>query len=67
MPPMSDNSQIIDLEVRVAYQERLIGQLDEVIRELATRMERVENELAELRDSTDAEPIGPQDERPPHY
>lgn len=64
---MSDNNQIIDLEVRVAYQERLIGQLDEVVRELATRMERVESELAELRDSTDPEPIGPHDERPPHY
>jgi len=64
---MTDKNQMIDLEVRVAYQERLIGQLDEVIRELATRMERVENDLAELRSSTDAEPIGPQDEPPPHY
>ena len=64
---MSDNNQIIDLEVRAEYQERLIGQLDEVIRELATRMERVERELAELRESGNAAPIGPQNEPPPHY
>ena len=67
MAPMSTDKRILDLEVRVAYQDKTIAQLDEVVRELALRLERVEHQLRELRDRSDGLPIGTPDEPPPHY
>lgn len=64
---MSDKNRIVDLEVRAAFQDRLIGELNEVVREFTQRVERLERELKELRDSADAPDIGPANERPPHY
>jgi len=51
--------RITDLEVRVAYQDRIIGALDEVVRGFTARVETLERELAE--------PVGPANEKPPHY
>jgi SlyX protein len=64
---MSEASRIVDLEVRAAFQDRLIGELNDVVREFARRVERLERELKEIRESADAPDIGPADERPPHY
>jgi uncharacterized coiled-coil protein SlyX len=59
---------LLDLEVRVAYQDRTIAALDEVVRVLFTRLEKVENELVEVRASGGAAPmIGPANDPPPHY
>lgn len=41
--------RLTDLEVRVAYQDRMVAALDEVVRELAARLGRAEAELAKLR------------------
>ena len=61
--------RIVELEVRVAYQDKLIGDLDEVIRTFAQRVEVLERELAELKHSLKegASEIGPADDKPPHY
>jgi uncharacterized coiled-coil protein SlyX len=51
---MSDEDaaeKLIDLEVRIAYQDRTIGALDEVVRELAGRVVRLEAEVARLREA----------------
>lgn len=64
---MSLEKRIVDLEVRAAFQEKLIAQLDEVLREFADRVERLEAQLVELKQSVDAPEVGPADERPPHY
>ena len=40
--------RLIELEVRVAFQERLIAELDEVVRALRTQVERLEADLAQL-------------------
>ena len=64
---MSLDQRIVDLEVRAAYQDRLIAELDEVIREFATRVERLESRLMDVKDSMNAAPIGPADDPPPHY
>ena len=64
---MSENPRIVDLEIRVAYQDELIGQLDEVIREFATRIEALEFQLGELRNRVGSGPIGPAHDPPPHY
>jgi uncharacterized coiled-coil protein SlyX len=64
---MSQESRIVDLEVRVAYQDKHIEELDEVIREFSTRVERLEAFVKDLRESANAAPIGPPNDPPPHY
>ena len=45
------SERVVDIEVRLAYQDRTITALDEVVRELARRLERAERELAKLREA----------------
>ena len=67
--------RIVDLEVRMAFLERTLGDLDEVVRELADELGRVRGTLSELRDrvhtALDEDPSGARfdlaDEKPPHY
>lgn len=50
--------RIVDLEVRLAFQQQTIEDLDSVVREFASRVERLERELRDLRGhSTGAQPI----------
>ena len=61
--------RIVELEARMAYQDKTINDLDEVVRLFADRVERLERRIAELGEAlldTQTE-IGPADERPPHY
>lgn len=68
---MSDPAeQILDLEIKLAYQERLIRELDGHVRELGDRLVKTERELEQLKQTirTGGElPIGAQNEKPPHY
>ena len=59
--------RIADLEMRVAYQDKLLGDLDEVVRVFSNRVQRLERHITELQDSVGAQEIGPGDEKPPHY
>jgi uncharacterized coiled-coil protein SlyX len=43
------SARLIDLEVRLAYQDRTIVTLDEVVRDLSARVMALESELAGLR------------------
>jgi SlyX protein len=63
------SDRIVELEVRVAYQEKTIAELDAVVREFAERVLVLERELAELRATVQAAPpeVGPHDDEPPHY
>ncbi len=61
--------RIIELETRVAYQEKLLCELDEVVQAFAKRVEKVEKKLRDLK-STQIEhqaDMGPHDTPPPHY
>ena len=59
---------VTDLEIRVAYQDRALHALDEVVRGLYKKVEALEQELAEVRRNAEgALPIGPANEQPPHY
>ncbi len=68
---MSDPAeQLLDLEIKLAYQERLIRELDAHVRELGDRLIKTERELVEIKATirTGGElPLGPQTEKPPHY
>lgn len=59
--------RVVDLEVRVSYQERLLADLDAVVHDFARRVENLEQQLSVLRDSVDSLDIGPASETPPHY
>jgi uncharacterized coiled-coil protein SlyX len=62
------SADLIDLEIKLAYQERLIGELDVLVRAFATRLESTERELRELKAAiAPPSPVGPQHELPPHY
>lgn len=55
----------MDLEIRLAYQDRKIEELDKLVRTFADRLEATERELKELKQA-----VTPQEhlnERPPHY
>ncbi len=65
---MSDE-QIIDIEVKLAYQDRLIRELDGLVRQLATRLDHTDRELAQLKQTvlSPDKPMGTANEPPPHY
>ena len=54
-------ARIVDLEVRLSFQQQTIDDLDLVLREFAARVERLEGELRELRsvDPGAPAPAGP--------
>ncbi len=76
-------SRLDDVECKVAFVEGDVRALDEVVRELATRLEVAERRIADLLELVErggaqargaggpgAEPgadEGPESERPPHY
>lgn len=63
-----DAERWLDLDVKLAYQERLIRDLDALVREFGDRLAKAERELAELRQAMPPPlPLGPINEPPPHY
>jgi uncharacterized coiled-coil protein SlyX len=60
------DDRFLQLEERIAHQDRVIADLDAVVREFALRVERLERALGELREGGAPE-FGPADEKPPHY
>lgn len=61
--------RIVELEVRLAYQDKIIADLDEVVQSFASRVEQLERELELLKETVKegVPDVGPQDEKPPHY
>ena len=63
------DERIVELEIRVAYQDKIIAELDAVVREFSDRTLKLERELAELRATVQAAApdVPPHDDEPPHY
>jgi uncharacterized coiled-coil protein SlyX len=58
----------LDIDVKLAYQERLIHQLDTLVREFSTRLEAAERELRQIKQAIPSPvPLGTANEKPPHY
>lgn len=55
------------VRIRVAYQEQLLHDLDQVVIPYGTRMDALTRELQELRGRVEAGGIATVDELPPHY
>ena len=58
-----------DLEVKLAFQDKLIRELDALVRTFGDRLDEVNRELKALKDGVRSPeaPMGPQNEPPPHY
>jgi len=64
----SDAERWLDLDVKLAYQERLIHELDALVREFGARLEKTERELVQLKQAMPPPlPLGGANEPPPHY
>ena len=60
---------VIDIEVKLAYQERLIRDLDALVREFADRLDTMQRELTAMKETQRSGelPQGAANEPPPHY
>jgi SlyX protein len=68
MPAEPDDDRFMDLEIKLAYQERLIKDLDALVRAFGARLDESDRKLEELKSSLGpAVPMGPANEPPPHY
>jgi uncharacterized coiled-coil protein SlyX len=62
--------RVENLEIKLAYQERLIGELDSLVRTFGAKLDEVSRELKALKEGVRAggEPqLGSASEKPPHY
>jgi uncharacterized coiled-coil protein SlyX len=58
-----------DLEIKVAFQDKLIADLDALVRIFGARLDELAREVKQLKDAIHSpeDPLGPVNERPPHY
>lgn len=63
---MPEQDRTEELEIRMAWYERQLAELDAVVRELAEEVLRLRRELSTLQEAAAPE-IGPSNEPPPHY
>ena len=64
-----DMERFTDLEIKVAYQDKTIADLEALVRSLGVRLDEMARELAQLKQAirSPETPMGPQNEPPPHY
>ena len=69
--PNAQDERLTDVEIRIAFLERTLTDLDDVVRSLADQMDLIRRELQELRAelSTDRITVSASaaDDVPPHY
>jgi uncharacterized coiled-coil protein SlyX len=63
------HERMMDLEVRLAFQDQLLQQLDDVLRTLVSRLDVAEQTIRQLQNAekSPALPVGVQADKPPHY
>ena len=68
-PAPSPDERIEDLEVKLAFQDKLIRELDALVRQFGDRLDDTQRELKQLKESirSPERPTGPANEPPPHY
>jgi uncharacterized coiled-coil protein SlyX len=64
-----DGDRIDELEIKLVYQEKLIHELDALVRTFGTRLDDALRELRELKKGIASPeiPLGGPNEKPPHY
>lgn len=61
--------RITELEIKLVYQEQLIRDLDALVRTFGDKLDAQARELEKLKAGVRSPevPMGPQNEKPPHY
>ena len=64
-----DAEHFTDLEIKVAYQDKTIADLEALVRSFGVRLDEMARELAQLKQAirSPETPMGPQNEPPSHY
>jgi uncharacterized coiled-coil protein SlyX len=63
-----DDERWLDVDVKLAYQERLIRELDALVRDFGARLDKAERLLDQVRAALPSPvPLGAANEPPPHY
>ena len=64
-----DEDRIIELEIKLVYQEQLIRELDSLVRAFGDKLDANTRELDKLKQAirSPESPMGPGNEPPPHY
>lgn len=61
------NDRLEELEIKVAFQENTIAELDAVVRALGDEIEQMKRRMRELQEEHAASLESPPHEKPPHY
>jgi len=66
---MPDDERFVDLEIKLAFQEQLIRELDALVRAVRDRLDTTDRDLRELKQAIRSPevPVGPASDKPPHY
>ncbi len=63
------DERLTDLEIKVAYQDKTIADLEALVRGFGVRLDLLTRELEQLKSAVKSPevPLGPPTEKPPHY
>lgn len=66
---MSIEERCDDLEIKLAFQDKLVRELDELVRALGDRLTAAERELKTMKEAIRSPevPLGTPNDPPPHY
>ena len=69
MSTTTDDDRLMDLEIKLAYQDKLIRELDALVRTFGEKLDETQRDLKQLKQSLKSPevPAGPANEPPPHY
>jgi SlyX protein len=64
-----DAERFTELEIKVAFQDKVIADLEALVRSFGVRLDELARELKQLKDAVRSPevPMGPANEPPPHY
>lgn len=64
-----DAERFTELEIKVAFQDKVIADLEALVRSFGVRLDELSRELKQLKDAVRSPevPMGPANEPPPHY
>jgi uncharacterized coiled-coil protein SlyX len=64
-----DAERFTELEIKVAFQDKVIADLEALVRSFGVRLDELTRELKQMKDAVRSPevPMGPANERPPHY
>lgn len=64
-----DAERFTELEIKVAFQDKVIADLEALVRSFGVRVDELARELKQLKEAVRSPevPMGPANEPPPHY